>query len=247
MHNNMPPELAELLQYVGQKPEKKELKKAEASGREGDALLGHLTPGDVIIPRGMVTPELQAMLAQLYDLNMYTAGNEKNSINPVTGLPEFNDAGFDGGFDGGFTGGGYSPESAALAGDMSGLGLSQPGGGMNSAGLGSLGAQQDGWAGFVDTLSNFFADSTPAPADAMDSMGMNGLSEYNTQEPTNPLLTAPPAMNFGSALTPPTSPDVPDTLPQIGQYYTLLRQGNTSAADNLLSQFMRGDKNVYGR
>lgn len=224
---------------------KKELAKAEESGRLGDALLGHLTPGDVIIPRGMVSPELRAMLAQMFDLDLYTAGSERNSINPVTGLPEFNDAGFDGG--------GYSPESAAQAGDMSGLGFGSPGaGGMNSSGPGSLGAEQGGFAGFMEALGNAFSNSTPAPNDQMDTLGTGGGMDSLNPGWENPLLPQPQALpvNFGTsvaALAPPTSPDVPDTLPQIGQYYSLMRAGDRNAAENLLSQFMRGDKNVYGR
>lgn len=98
------------------------IEKAERKGRKGDRLLGHLSPGDVIIPKGMVTDDLRRALASHFDVDRYTAGHESNSINPKTGLPEFFDIGF------GDTGAGFDMGSsigiglgAAAEGAMDGL------------------------------------------------------------------------------------------------------------------------------
>lgn len=63
-------------------------------GRAGDRLVGHLTPGDTVIPKEILTPELRATLRKHFASNksrveQYTAGHEENSINPKTGMPEF--------------------------------------------------------------------------------------------------------------------------------------------------------------
>jgi len=70
---------------------KKEATKLESFGRKGDTLLGHLTPGDVVIPKSYISPRVEAMLKKILEgkLDKYTAGNKANSINPKTGLPEF--------------------------------------------------------------------------------------------------------------------------------------------------------------
>lgn len=63
-------------------------------GRGGDAIVGHLTPGDLVIPMELHTPEMISALRKHFSTNgtsieRYTAGNKENSINPETGQPEF--------------------------------------------------------------------------------------------------------------------------------------------------------------
>ena len=63
-------------------------------GRGGDQIVGHLTPGEVVVPVNIIDDELRSMLDEIFaenglDLNQYTVGNESNSINPETGMPEF--------------------------------------------------------------------------------------------------------------------------------------------------------------
>ena len=64
-------------------------------GRGGDTILAHLTPGEVIIPMDMLNSKKDLLMIQkLFDrhevsMNMYTAGDEENNINPETGYPEF--------------------------------------------------------------------------------------------------------------------------------------------------------------
>ena len=64
-------------------------------GRGGDTILAHLTPGEVLIPMAMLNSKKDLLMIQkLFDryevnMNMYTAGDEENNINPETGYPEF--------------------------------------------------------------------------------------------------------------------------------------------------------------
>jgi len=65
-------------------------------GRGGDTTLGHLTPGDVVIPRDVVmeNPEFlvklkKAMADMGGDYKTHVVGSGYESINPDTGAPEF--------------------------------------------------------------------------------------------------------------------------------------------------------------
>ena len=56
--------------------------------------LAHVTPGEIVIPAELRTPELMAALravaeAQGIDLERYLVGNRRNSVNPRTGQSEF--------------------------------------------------------------------------------------------------------------------------------------------------------------
>lgn len=67
----------------------------EQAGRGGDTLLGHLTPGEIVVPKEIIDNEIaMRKLKSLFDkyevdINQYTVGHEANSINPETGNPEF--------------------------------------------------------------------------------------------------------------------------------------------------------------
>ena len=63
-------------------------------GRGGDTKVAHVTPGEVIIPKRLQTPELMAALAAAARANgmdpaKLLVGSGRNSINPNTGQPEF--------------------------------------------------------------------------------------------------------------------------------------------------------------
>ena len=95
-----------------------------AMARKGtgtDTMVGHLTPGEVVIPR-QITAE-QSVMRKLKDafesagLNFpqYVVGNDANRPNPHTGAPMFEggEGGDGGGGDGGGGdggGGGFGPE-----------------------------------------------------------------------------------------------------------------------------------------
>jgi len=68
-----------------------------AKGRGGDTVLGHLTPGELVIPKDLIDkdPALKEGLFQrlrdmgVEDPERYVVGSDANSINPETGQPEF--------------------------------------------------------------------------------------------------------------------------------------------------------------
>ena len=72
-------------------------KRMAAMGRNGDTVVGHLTPGEIVIPKALIDqdPALREGLFQrlrdmgVEDPEQYVVGSESNSINPDTGMPEF--------------------------------------------------------------------------------------------------------------------------------------------------------------
>jgi len=65
-------------------------------GRRGDTALGHLTPGEIVIPKSAQTPGLMGQLAsnlrrQGANPASFVVGSSMTSKNPLTGLPEFAD------------------------------------------------------------------------------------------------------------------------------------------------------------
>ena len=67
----------------------------EDMGRATDTVLGHLSLGEVVIPRALLDdPQVMEMLQALFqqsgmDLAEFTVGDPANKINPETGYPEF--------------------------------------------------------------------------------------------------------------------------------------------------------------
>lgn len=62
-------------------------------GRGTDEVMGHLTVGEIVLPVELAQ-KLEPMLKKEFeamdlDIDQYTVGHEKNSINPETGCPEF--------------------------------------------------------------------------------------------------------------------------------------------------------------
>ena len=59
-------------------------------GRQGDSLIAHLTPGEIVVPKDILdqNPEVQELifaemrLAGIEDPQQYIVGSEANSINP---------------------------------------------------------------------------------------------------------------------------------------------------------------------
>jgi len=65
-------------------------------GREGDTYIVHAAEGETVIPLEVLeaNPRMKSMIyQQMHDMGLeperYIVGNELNSINPVTGQPEF--------------------------------------------------------------------------------------------------------------------------------------------------------------
>lgn len=245
------------------------LEKAENKGRFGDSMLAHVTPGDLVIPRGAISPELLSMLTGVlpdFPVDFYTVGSEVNSINPVTGLPEFYDT-FGGGF-GDLGGGGYAPgQDTGFSMDSTGsLGFDgQPvgdsmsvGGNTGHAGSGlapDVSGGSDGGGG--NSLSGWlggFLDGTgwSSPDYGVNGLDLSGsgLTDY-TPPGLPPVLqpTQPPPPNNpvvqGLAATPP--PNVPRTPVPLGAYYSMLQSGDPAGAANLLAPYLSANTNIYGR
>ncbi|MEQ8510753.1 MAG: hypothetical protein RIB43_17255 [Rhodospirillaceae bacterium] len=77
----------ELVQHI-------EAKLLALQGRGGDTELAHLTPGEMIVPPQLQTPEVVRALQQAahnagIDMRRYTAGSPASSVNPETGLEEY--------------------------------------------------------------------------------------------------------------------------------------------------------------
>ena len=64
-------------------------------GRYGDTTIGHLTPGEMVLPRPIADdPVLKRQLFDAFERHeinpyQYQVGHFENSINPLTGVPEF--------------------------------------------------------------------------------------------------------------------------------------------------------------
>ena len=65
-------------------------------GRNGDTTMGHLTPGETIVPQEVLqnNPQVARGLGRAFtdigaDPRRYVVGSGQNSINPVTGEREF--------------------------------------------------------------------------------------------------------------------------------------------------------------
>ena len=64
-------------------------------GRFGDTMVGHLSTGEMVLPRPIANdPTLKRALFNAFDRHdldphQYTVGHDNNSINPITGAPEF--------------------------------------------------------------------------------------------------------------------------------------------------------------
>ena len=86
--------MAQMMGVLGQQPEPQPGTQAE-KGRGTDSVLGHLTPGEIVVPKEMTSdPAIKRALKNAFrrmdvDINQYVVGHESNSINPETGNPEF--------------------------------------------------------------------------------------------------------------------------------------------------------------
>lgn len=66
-----------------------------ALGRYGDRIVAHLTPGEIEVPPQVQTPQLLHALNKAFaqahvSPQQFTAGSPQSSVNPQTGVPEYN-------------------------------------------------------------------------------------------------------------------------------------------------------------
>lgn len=163
-----------------------------AQGRFGDAVVAHLTPGEVQVPPQIQTPHLMHVLQQAFakagvSPAQFTAGSPASSHNPATGAPEYSLLAallpILGGAAGSFIPGLGTGLGAALGGGLGGAagGLIDRTGGMNTA-LSALGGAAGGYlaggglnAGSAPmqgpTLSGAPLDATPFGGTPPTAMG----------------------------------------------------------------------------
>jgi hypothetical protein len=155
-------------------------KNPAAKGRGGDTELGHLTPGEVVLPREFPQqrPDLFAEIAEFFgnDIGRYTVGGGDDSINPDTGYPEFYfGPGMGVGLGGGSQFGGYAPGGGATGGAAMVAGGLAGGGGIVS-GPGPVGGQ-------ITNVPNIF---NPTPSVGSDTVPpdllANSIAIRNAQE-----------------------------------------------------------------
>jgi len=72
-----------------------EMPEEAAAGAGGDTVLGHLTPGEVVIPKELMSNStVQKSITSIFEeagipMETYIVGSEENQINAETGHPEF--------------------------------------------------------------------------------------------------------------------------------------------------------------
>ena len=70
-----------------------DVKEMAEKGENGDTVMGHLTPGEIVLPLP-IAQKLEEVLKKEFelanmDIDQYIVGHEKNSINEESGCPEF--------------------------------------------------------------------------------------------------------------------------------------------------------------
>ena len=76
-------------------PTKGQPSSVESASAGGDVILGHLTPGEIVIPLDIISEPLSKKKIDVMfegaglDLTQYTVGHKNNNINKETGNPQF--------------------------------------------------------------------------------------------------------------------------------------------------------------
>lgn len=88
----IPPQILQMLMAQLQQQAPQQI---AAQGRGGDNMIAHLTPGEMMVPPQVQTPKVLATLKKAYetkgvDPQQFTAGSSASSVNPQTGVPEYN-------------------------------------------------------------------------------------------------------------------------------------------------------------
>ena len=132
-----------------------------AMGRGGDTQVGHLTPGEVVVPQNVLAQgDTRGQLAQGFEqagapMGRYEVGGMDDSINPVTGMREYWGVG-----DG--SGGGIGDSPGSVGGDAGG---DSPG--YSGPGPGEMGASPS--LSFSGQSGGDYGGFSPAPAIASRS------------------------------------------------------------------------------
>ena len=172
---------------------------AAAMGRGGDTEVGHLTEGEVVVPRKLAAePDLRAQLIQAFEragvpMGRYTVGGRDDSRNPETGMREYYSPGGSGG----------GPDSSGPDGGPGGGGGGSPGG---DGGPGSESPSEgfSGPGGQADSPSRGGPSMGGDPGGGDPGSGTNfGLANFNdTMEDF--ALGLVPGLSFARAMDPVT-------------------------------------------
>lgn len=182
-----------------------------AMGRHGDNEVGHLTRGELVVPRGLLSDrKLRARLADSFDraglpMDRYEVGSGANSRNPRTGMREFYGGGpgdpdnegpgqagaGSGGGNAGEGGGRDAGPNAGTTGPGGDVGRSGYGGGYGAHGSSVDGRDSPGGgdiAGSYGTFEDFIGvrddDRTFGTIDTTGTLDEGGLAfSTNTPEP----------------------------------------------------------------
>lgn len=147
-------------------------------GRYGDNMIGHLTPGEMVLPRPIADdPVLRRALFNAFDRHeidpyQYTVGHYQNSINPLTGVPEF-----------GFFKkiGKFLKKAAPIIGSIVGFAIGGPAGAAIGSGLGT--AVQGGDIGDIAKSAAFgyMGGKMAVGAGVNPGQGIGSLNPFGEQ------------------------------------------------------------------
>lgn len=137
------------------------LQQIAGMGRGGDTLLAHLTPGEMTVPKEVQTPKLMKELNNAYVKAgvhplQFTAGSPQSSINPATGLHEYNFMSA------------FLPAALGIGGGMAAAALAPETGGMSLAAYSALGA------GAGNATGSLLTGATPTQAALSGAMAAGG-------------------------------------------------------------------------
>lgn len=154
-----------------------------ALGRMGDTTVAHLTPGEVEVPPQVQTPKVLATIDAAFkqkgvDPQKFVAGSPKSSVNPQTGMPEYNfwssflpmAMGVGGGLIGGPLGAGAGDALGSMM-TGNGMGSSLEGGALAGLGDWGGGAISDALGGAGSATGDAGANATTQAQNAASFMG----------------------------------------------------------------------------
>ncbi|MEQ8711200.1 MAG: hypothetical protein RIC36_19630 [Rhodospirillales bacterium] len=145
------------------------------AGQQGDVILAHLTPGEVVVPVTVLdsTPQLGPFLKEAFgranlNIGRYTVGGADDSRNPTTGLPEYFDVGHD-----------HDARDMMDDGGLGGFGDEDDFGGGESSNDDQDASDDDGGHGHETDGSSFLY----APSGTMQSLNSSEVINAATPEP----------------------------------------------------------------
>lgn len=213
----IPPQILQMLMAQLQQQAPQQIASA---GRGGDNLIAHLTPGEMMVPPQVQTHKVLATLDKAYKEKgvkpqQFTAGSPASSVNPKTGVPEYNfmsaflpaALGVAGAAAAPFTGGAsLGLSSAALAALGGGLGTAA--GGLiegqspTQAALSGLGAGAGGYmlSGAGGQLGNLLGKGGSSAGSAAADQQLSNVLTAPTQAAASSAATSAPSVLGSQAL-----------------------------------------------